>query len=513
MKLSIGMIRDALSDFVLREDLSGYDAHLNISRFQFFDGALPLKKDTLYIFTPGLLSRNPIGNLPADEGTSLIIMEDPEEITVPEKTAVIYISPKLGLPRITNLLWNVFEYYDSVERSLKSCIYSHGSLQTLTELATPLFGNELTIRDGEFRYIAHSYKSIRFNSQYPPDSKGYTSAEELLILKRNPLYMEHNPDPLPWYYDNHGQNMWCKDIFIREQFLYRVKLIDVNHSFRPYDRELLGFFAELVKEHYLALPEIHNGETFNSPLTSLLTGEQFSVGHDLENALAELGWNVNDTYLVVCIRQGDNAGVITAQNYYIHYLNETFPYAVTFKYDSGLVILANLTSGKVTEDKFRTDLTIFFRNENFRGGMSTSFDSILRTAFSYKQSHIALNMGLTYSPQVWLYRFKDFRYQYLLEKITEDFSYREYLVPGLQRLLKHDREKQSDLYETLKEYLFCDRNVSQAAQNLHIHRSTMTYRLRKIKEITGEDIDDEYSKALLSFLLVMDNFDRRFGGV
>ena len=44
------------------------------------------------------------------------------------------------------------------------------------------------------------------------------------------------------------------------------------------------------------------------------------------------------------------------------------------------------------------------------------------------------------------------------------------------------------LLETLFTYFEMNGNVSQTAEKLFIHRNTLQYRFRKIKEITGFDI-------------------------
>lgn len=75
----------------------------------------------------------------------------------------------------------------------------------------------------------------------------------------------------------------------------------------------------------------------------------------------------------------------------------------------------------------------------------------------------------------------------------------------LLRLLQEDRENNTDLYYTLKVYLLNENNVTMAANSLHIHRNTLVYRLKQIRECIEADINDnETARELLAFMMMYD---------
>lgn len=75
----------------------------------------------------------------------------------------------------------------------------------------------------------------------------------------------------------------------------------------------------------------------------------------------------------------------------------------------------------------------------------------------------------------------------------------------IRRLLREDAENNTDLYYTLKVYLLNGNNVTLAAENLHIHRNTLVYRLKQIKECIEVDINDnEISRELLAYMMMYD---------
>ncbi len=67
---------------------------------------------------------------------------------------------------------------------------------------------------------------------------------------------------------------------------------------------------------------------------------------------------------------------------------------------------------------------------------------------------------------------------------TVEAFVREWLGP----LLDYDESRNSELVLTLSDYLECGGNYDESAAALHIHRSTLRYRLARIAELTGHDL-------------------------
>lgn len=66
----------------------------------------------------------------------------------------------------------------------------------------------------------------------------------------------------------------------------------------------------------------------------------------------------------------------------------------------------------------------------------------------------------------------------------------DYLRQWLGPLIDYDAAKNSDLVHTLSHYLECGGNYDESAAALHIHRSTLRYRLGRIADLTRFDLRD-----------------------
>jgi DNA-binding PucR family transcriptional regulator len=71
-------------------------------------------------------------------------------------------------------------------------------------------------------------------------------------------------------------------------------------------------------------------------------------------------------------------------------------------------------------------------------------------------------------------------------------------VPGLRKLLN---EQQADLFNTLEAYLDAGGNGVATAEALHIHRSTLNYRLERIEEVCACDLSDPATRINLQVAL------------
>ena len=67
---------------------------------------------------------------------------------------------------------------------------------------------------------------------------------------------------------------------------------------------------------------------------------------------------------------------------------------------------------------------------------------------------------------------------------------RTFVQEWLGALLDYDRTKGAELVKTLAHYLDCGGNYDLTAQSLQIHRSTLRYRLARIRDITDRDLQD-----------------------
>lgn len=71
-------------------------------------------------------------------------------------------------------------------------------------------------------------------------------------------------------------------------------------------------------------------------------------------------------------------------------------------------------------------------------------------------------------------------------------------------LIQYDREKGGELVQTLEAYVECNFSRTKTSEKLHIHRNSLNYRLQKIEELLGQDVD-----KIDTFPLLLASISRR----
>jgi DNA-binding PucR family transcriptional regulator len=61
---------------------------------------------------------------------------------------------------------------------------------------------------------------------------------------------------------------------------------------------------------------------------------------------------------------------------------------------------------------------------------------------------------------------------------------------SLARLLDYDRKHHAEMLATLRAWLDAFGDVNRAAATVHVHPNTFRYRMRRLTEISGIDLDD-----------------------
>lgn len=89
------------------------------------------------------------------------------------------------------------------------------------------------------------------------------------------------------------------------------------------------------------------------------------------------------------------------------------------------------------------------------------------------------------------------------EMLTLLAAHPEIRDPRLTALVAHDSRHQGQLAESLLAYLNCFGDVRAAAAQLHVHRNTLRYRIRRAEELTGLDLSrpDQRLLAMLQLRL------------
>lgn len=107
----------------------------------------------------------------------------------------------------------------------------------------------------------------------------------------------------------------------------------------------------------------------------------------------------------------------------------------------------------------------------------------------YRQARFALRLRESLGGRRAI-RFEDLGVYKILHEVGDPDAIRRMAREWLGPLIEYDREHDYELVETLAQYFEHGGNYSDTAEALYIHRSTVKYRLNRIREISGYDLND-----------------------
>ena len=82
---------------------------------------------------------------------------------------------------------------------------------------------------------------------------------------------------------------------------------------------------------------------------------------------------------------------------------------------------------------------------------------------------------------------------------------------SLLTILRYDRENGTQYFGTLRSYLINERSIPKTAGSLIIHRTTLTYRLQRIQELFGLNLDDACHRLYMLMSLFLLNSEEYTG--
>ncbi|WP_240747012.1 helix-turn-helix domain-containing protein [Microbacterium sp. K24] len=116
---------------------------------------------------------------------------------------------------------------------------------------------------------------------------------------------------------------------------------------------------------------------------------------------------------------------------------------------------------------------------------------------SFAEASTALRIRRQSNPAYGLSNHDDLGLLRILDSSDGGVGLALYLDTWLGELVRHDSDHHSELVRTLSAYLDSGGNYDRTAIALTIHRSTLRYRLGRIREVSGRDLTDPDSRLNL----------------
>jgi purine catabolism regulator len=151
-------------------------------------------------------------------------------------------------------------------------------------------------------------------------------------------------------------------------------------------------------------------------------------------------------------------------------------------------------------ERLRRDLADAVRHSSLYIGVSREHSGFEGFRQSFLEARRAVELGRALAPERAITCFDDLGVYRVLFALRDSDTMREFHDDLLGSLLRYDAEKGSELIPTLDAYLRSN-NAVDVSRQLNLHRNSLLYRLRRIRAITGLDLDDAETRLSLHLAL------------
>lgn len=179
---------------------------------------------------------------------------------------------------------------------------------------------------------------------------------------------------------------------------------------------------------------------------------------------------------------------------------QLWPNDVLFTYNGDIIILVSSCSNTELPTESKVKLTQLLAEHSCYAGISECFSSIDRSLRNhYVRTMAAAKMARHFDLKLRYSYYNDIALQHFVREGSTLENPRDLCAPQILRLASYDATHVSNYIYTLQCYWHFDQDIQQTCDYLYIHRNTLFYRLKKIREIVGMDISN--SKHLIQFNL------------
>lgn len=264
------------------------------------------------------------------------------------------------------------------------------------------------------------------------------------------------------------------------------------------ETRILAAMLELLAALIGSTPQtgFSRGDIMETFLTMLIEGGPAAESFFVDRS-AEVNYPHDGLFRIIVMDLESHRPFRQSIRSIISYLEMICPGTITAVYGKTLVMLTNYQTRRAFDARSETELNAFITDYSVFCGASREFSNMSSFTSAYSEALSALEMSRYLnrpSPDGLRFRLTEYdACESLIEanalyKAGEDLLRRCH--PYVLRLREYDLEYGSSYFETLKVYLKYAQKTQLTAEALCLHRNSLEYRLRKIKNITGLEWED-----------------------
>lgn len=246
----------------------------------------------------------------------------------------------------------------------------------------------------------------------------------------------------------------------------------------------------------------NRGITYQSFITDLLQ-EKVADDQEIQQRLRHLNWSPRKNLFVLVVEPGRSRGTDESPTRIREQLNVLVG-GRSIVYEGKIVSVIDTDKTEAFSEGVTRDLIGFLQLNGLVAGLSQCFWDLGKTSKHYKQALEAIEVGLQVNSSDVFFKYCDYIVENAVRILAQQEDARNLCHPSLLKLMEYDAKKRTHFTKTLHAYIANGGNQAATARMLHVHRSTLVYRMNRIQDIMNVDLNDSDTlfHLLLSFKLL-----------
>lgn len=409
-----------------------------------------------------------------------------------------YIGNEVDFGLFYNEVEDVFAYYSEWEKRLKNICESMGSLQQMINVSDEIFSYPIALVDGAERTIAHSMEKECDDLVWQYIKEGYIKTEYLMRDNVHSRDILHYRAPKQLYTTASNRYVMLQPVIVHYHTVAFVSLMMTEAGGKCFSRGEEQLMMVLTREitNRMEKDEFYGlslGAAVEFFLADLISGK-VTDKNTIQDRAAFLERDIYAKRRILCIRYEKEEMLGKKKRMILEATKK-----MASDYDScfyeGNAVFVEKQGGKQGKGKDAgreqdASFAAWLEKEHLICGVSIQCGSLFELADSYEQAKAAMSLGRIWHPEKCIYHYEDYIIQHGLELLEKSVSLRSMIHPIVWKILEQYGEEHYML-NTVRAYLLCERNVSVAAKQLHVHRNTLLYRIEQLTDKLGYDFTNQ----------------------
>ncbi|MDO5401410.1 MAG: helix-turn-helix domain-containing protein [Eubacteriales bacterium] len=381
---------------------------------------------------------------------------------------------------ILNEVLNAFDFYNRWEVQLAQAARSGAGPQGLLDLSQGVFRNPCFVQDALGSILAAA------DSPDLPDlSQGRAALMQQLARTLEPTVLPS---------DYFGCRSICAEIYLdQEADIIPAGAFFIHERTTPFHPGFVQLAGIFQRELAVCLENMHN-QSHLPPITQLLPELIFSQTVDWarwKRTLDLNSWTAEDSFRLFIIQAPEDDPEMP------HSLHTLFPASLFCRQENRLLMLLNLKFP--TPSGWEAKLEEFLKKSGAFCVYSPVFGDLRLLAGAYWQ--IDALMYQVPRRAGGLYETLKYAWTSILNQFLRSPDCKALLHPAAATLRAYDEAHATDFTDTLYAFLRHDRSLGKTAQAMSLHRNTLIYRIERIYQLIGSNLDDPEQREHLLFSL------------